>query len=83
MRSLRCGFMVVLFAGLVGCGFVDSQLARPDGGGDSKLEAEVKAVAPVAGPYGSLAMAAATLLTGVYAAFRSHRADVQTDAPKA
>jgi hypothetical protein len=75
--------MGVLFAGIIGCGFMDSQLIRDPKTGESKLEAEVKAAQPLAGPYGALALAAATLITGVYSAFRSHRADVQTDQPKA
>jgi hypothetical protein len=83
MRQIRVAFMGVLFAGLVGCGFLDSQLSRPADGGDSKLEQEVKAVAPVAGPWGSLALAAATLITGVYGAFHAREANKQTDEPKA
>ena len=83
MRTMRCAFMAVLIGGVVGCGFVDSQLSRPADGGDSKLEQEVKAVAPVAGPWGSLALAAATLITGIYGAFHAREANKQTDEPKA
>jgi len=70
--------LIVSMLCLSGCGFMDSQLSR-EPGQDSKLEQEVKAVAPVAGPYGTLAIALATAVAGVYVAFRAHRADVQTD----
>lgn len=79
MRTVRCAFMAVLVTALFGCGFLDSQLQRDPTTGESRLEQEVKAAQPVLGPYGALATAGATLLTAIYGAFRSHRADVQTD----
>ena len=83
MRTMRCGFMSFLVVGILGCGFVDSQLAKDPASGESKLEQEVKAVAPVAGPWGQLAVAAATLLTGIYGAFHAREANKQTDKPPA
>jgi hypothetical protein len=80
MRTMRVAFMSILVAGIAGCGFVDSQLARPEGGGDSKLEAEVKVAKPfIPVPWDQLAVGAATLIASIYGAFRAHRADVQTD----
>lgn len=87
MRYVRCAFLAVLVLGLslpmFGCGFVDSQLSRDPQSGESKLEQEVKAVAPLGGPWGQLAVAAATLITGVYGAFHAREANKQTDQPKA
>ena len=83
MRIMRCAFMAVLITGVIGCGFIDGQLSRGPNGEDSKLEQEVKAVAPVAGPWGSLALTAATLLAGIYGAFHAREANKQTDTPKA
>lgn len=87
MRFVRCAFMAVMVTGLslpfVGCGFLDSQLIRDPQTGESKLEAEAKAAKPlIPTPWGEIAGGAAILLTSIYGAFRSHRADVQTDAPK-
>jgi len=83
MKAIRCGFVAIMITGVIGCGFVDSLLSRPAGGGDSKLEQDVKAIAPVAGPWGQLALAAASLMAGVYGAFHAREANKQTDAPKA
>ena len=83
MKTVRCAFLVVLIGGLVGCGFMDSQLSKDPVTGESKLEAEVKAVAPVAGPYGTLALSVATILTGIYGAFHAREANKQTDQPAA
>ena len=74
--------LILAMSCLSGCGWMDSQLSKGPNGEDSKLEQEVKAVAPVAGPYGTLAIALATAVAGVYGAFRAHRADVQTDPAK-
>ena len=79
MRSLTLALALTLG----GCGFMDSQLARDPATGTSRLEQEVKAAQPVLGPYGALAGVLATLAASTYAAFRSHRADVQTDPEKA
>lgn len=82
MRVVRCAFLAILVTGVMSCGFMDSQLLKDPATGESTLEKEVKAAQPVLGPYGALATAGATLLTAIYGAFRSHRADVQTDQGK-
>lgn len=70
---------LVLALSMGGCQLADDQLERDPVTGESKLEREVRAVAPALGPWGAAATALATLAAGVYGAFRSHRADVQTD----
>lgn len=79
MKIMRCAFMVVLMGG-VGCGFMDSQLSRGPNGEESKLEQEVKAVAPLAGPYGTLAISLATVAAGIYGAFHAKQANENTKA---
>lgn len=80
MQSIRVAFVGALFAGLIGCGFLDQQLVRDPATGESKFETEVKAAKPfIPGPWGEIAGGAAILLTSIYGAFRAHRADVQTD----
>lgn len=80
MKSIRVAFVGVLFAGLVGCGFLDQQLVRDPATGESKLEAEVKAAKPfIPAPWGEAALGVVTLAASIYGAFRAHRADVQTD----
>jgi hypothetical protein len=63
---------------LSGCGFVDGQLSKGPNGEDSKLEQEVKAVAPLAGPYGTLAISLATVAAGIYGAFHAKKANENT-----
>jgi hypothetical protein len=75
MKVMRCAFLSVMFAGIVGCGFMDSQLGRGPNGEDPKLVQEVKAAQPLLGAYGNLALAAVTLLTGIYGAFHSKGAN--------
>lgn len=80
MHRVRVAFVSLLFAGLVGCGFLDQQLVRDPATGESKLEAEVKAAKPfIPVPWDQIALGGATLLASIYGAFRAHRADVQTD----
>jgi len=68
----------LLILGLTGCGLIDSQLSKGPNGEDSKLEQEVKAVAPVAGPYGTLAISLATIAAGIYGAFHAKQANENT-----
>jgi hypothetical protein len=78
MKFMRMAFVGILFSGLIGCGFLNSQLSRDPATGESKLEAEVKAAQPVLGPYGALATALATLAAGVYGAFHAKGANENT-----
>ena len=82
MRKALLALWVMCILFISGCGLVDSQL-KHDPGQDSKLEQEVKAIAPVAGPWGTLAIALATIATGVYGAFHAREANKQTDKPTA
>ena len=77
--KIRIVTLVLALSCLSACGFMDSQLARDPATGESKLEQEVKAVAPVTGPYGALALSVATILTGIYGAFHAREANKQTD----
>jgi hypothetical protein len=79
MKYLRCAFLVTL----MGCGLVNDQLSKDVQTGQSKLEDEVKAVAPALGPWGALAVAGATLATAVFGAFHAQQANKQTDPPAA
>jgi hypothetical protein len=66
---------------LAGCGLMTDQLSADVKTGQSKLEAEVQAVAPALGPWGALAVAGATLATAVFGAFHAQQANKQTDPP--
>jgi len=68
---------------LSGCGLITDQLSKDVQTGQSKLETEVKAVAPALGPWGALAVAGATLATAVFGAFHAQQANKQTDKPTA
>ena len=81
MRKLLIGLWLVAVMFIGGCGFMDSQLSRGPNGEESKLEQEVKAIAPAAGPYGNLAIIAAGVVASVYGAFHAREANKQTDKP--
>jgi hypothetical protein len=83
MKAIRVAFVSVLFVGLVGCGFLDSQLARDPVTGKSKLEQEVDVAKPaIPTPWGEIAAGAALLFTSVYGAFHAREANKQTDKPE-
>lgn len=69
---------LALASSLGGCGFLTDELQKTQQG-QSKLEQQVQAAAPVLGPYGALAIAGATLATAIFGAFHAQQANVQTD----
>jgi hypothetical protein len=71
----------ILILGLSSCQYADSQLKRGPNGEDSKLEQEVKAIAPAGGPYGQLAILLAGIAASAYGAFHAREANKQTDKP--
>jgi hypothetical protein len=77
----KIAFLALL--ALTGCQLVDDQLKRDPKTGASKLEEEVRAAQPLLGPYGTFALAGATLITSIGALFHSREANKQTDEPKA
>lgn len=83
MKKVLVGLWLVAIMFVGGCNLADSQLRRGPNGEDSKLEQEVKAIAPVAGPYGNLAIIAAGVVASVYGAFHAREANKQTDKPAA
>jgi hypothetical protein len=79
MRMLRIATVALLVC-LPGCQAIDSQLQRGPNGEPSRLEQEIRAAAPVMGPYGALAVALASITAGVYGAFKGHGAAAAIEA---
>lgn len=65
-----------------GCGFVDSQLKRGPNGEPSALENEVRAIAPLGGPWGQVALGAVTLAASVWAGLHAKQANQNTKEEK-
>jgi hypothetical protein len=81
MHYLRQITLAALLAAGLGCQAIDSELRRGPNGEPSALERQVGALAPAGGPYGTIAVLGATLITSIFAAFHAREANKQTDTP--
>jgi hypothetical protein len=77
----RVLWISVLCLSLAGCDFVHGELDHKPGQ-DSKIEEQVKAVAPVLGPWGTLAIAIATAATAVFGGYHAMQANQNTKEEK-